>query len=229
MRATRRTLRAWLVFFALSASASTACVRGEAGVAKAVVAIDFSNPGTSPSHWTLTLSRDGSGHFHSERGAPPPSAQQVMDTPNVDRDVRVSADFAGRIFLTAQEHRWFNQQCESRLKVAFQGWKKLSYSGPEGQGTCTFNYSKDREIQALGDSLTGVAETLLEGARLEVLLQHDRLGLDRETEYLMEAAKDGRMREISTIREILERLAGDSEVLDRVRKRARVLLEMGGT
>jgi hypothetical protein len=41
---------------------------------------------------------------------------------------------------------------------------------------------------------------------------------------MMDAAKDGRLMEFSTIREILERLAADPEVLDRVRKRARTLL-----
>jgi hypothetical protein len=147
----------------------------------------------------------------------------------VDRDVQVSPEFAESLFQTAQRHHWFNEQCESRLRVAFQGWKKLSYSGPEGQGSCKFNYSKDKEIQSLGDSLTGVAEALLEGARLEVLLQHDRLGLDKEMEYLTDAMKDGRVRQIGVIREILEKLEADPEVLDRVRKRAHVLLEHPGT
>ena len=32
-----------------------------------VVITDFSNPQLTPSHWILTLHRDGSGHFHSER------------------------------------------------------------------------------------------------------------------------------------------------------------------
>jgi hypothetical protein len=69
-----------------------------------------------------------------------------------------------------------------------------------------------------------VAGTILEGARLELLLQHDRLGLDAETEYLMEAAGDGRAQQIVAIRGILERLAEDDQVMERVRKRARVLL-----
>ena len=115
------------------------------------------------------------------------------------------------------------------MKVAFQGWKKLSYTGPEGQGSCTFNYSKDKDMQALGDALIGVAETLREGARLEILLQHDPLGLDKEMEYLTEATKDGRMRQTCAIREILERLEGDQEVLERVRKRAHALLTHPGT
>jgi hypothetical protein len=108
--------------------------------------------------------------------------------------------------------------------VAFQGWKKLSYSGPEGQGGCEFNYSKDKDIQSLGDALVAVAGTILEGARLEMLRQHDPLGLDQETEYLVEAVGDGRAQQLCAIRGILERLAGDEGVMERVRKRARELL-----
>jgi hypothetical protein len=223
MRLPRLTFPAWLASLTLYAAASALCA--QSGAPNAVVAVDFSNPGLSPAHWTLTLHRDGSGHFRSERGDPPANSQQAIDTPNVDRDIQVSTDFAGRIFQAAKEHNWFNEQCESHLKVAFQGWKKFSYSGPGGHGTCTFNYSKDKEIQELGDSLNGVAETLIEGARLETLLQHDRLGLDKEMESMIGAVKDGRMRQICSIREILEKLAGDSEVLERVRKRARFLLD----
>ena len=113
------------------------------------------------------------------------------------------------------------------MKVAFQGWKKLSYAGPEGHGSCTFNYSKDKEIQALGDQLSGVAETLLAGARLESLWQHDPLGLDKEMEYLQEAAKDGRVQQIVAIKQILVKLEEDPGVLDRVRKRARLMLATG--
>ena len=204
-------------------------VHAQDGSEAGAVVVDFTNPGISPSHWTLTLHRDGSGHFHSERGDPSPAVSQEADAPNVDRELQLTADYAGHVFQIAQRHNWFNQECESRMKVAFQGWKKLSYQGPEGHGSCTFNYSQDKEIQALGDSLVGVAETVREGARLEMLLQHDRLGLDRETEYLTDGAKDGRMQQICAIREILERLAEDPEVLDRVRKRARFLLAHAGS
>ena len=194
----------------------------------AVVEATYSNPGTSPPQWTLILHPDGSGHFHSELGSTQTAGMQTADAPNVDRDIQVSDAFAGRVFAAASHHKWFSTDCESHLKVAFQGWKKLSYSGPDGHGSCVFNYSKDKEIQALGDSLVAVAGTIVEGARLEMLLQYDRLGLDKETEYLVEAVGDGRAQQLGTIREILERLAGDEGVMDRVRKRARVLLARAG-
>jgi hypothetical protein len=112
--------------------------------------------------------------------------------------------------------------------VAFQGWKTLTYNGPEGQGSCAFNYSQDKELQELSDSLMAVAGTILEGARLEKFLLHDRLGLDQEMEYLTEAANDGRLQQIGAIRGILERLEEDPGVMERVKKRARVLLTKVG-
>jgi hypothetical protein len=200
-------------------------LRGEAEPAQdALLQLDFSHPKLSPSHWTLTLHPDGSGHFRSEQGATPAVGSMEAAVPDVDRDIQVSAEFAGRVFETVRNRKLLNEPCESHYKIAFQGWKKLSYSGPEGKGACEFNYSKDKEIQSLGDALVSVAATILEGARLEMLLQHDRLGLDKEMEYLVEASGDGRAQQICTIRSILVRLAEDPEVMERVRKRARALL-----
>jgi hypothetical protein len=189
-----------------------------------VFVTDFTNPGISPSHWTLTLHPDGSGHFTAEHGDSPAAEKSQIDVPSFDRDIRLSPDFAARVFAMAKRHRQFNEKCESGLKVAFQGWKQLSYSGTDGQGSCRFNYSQDKEIQSLGDAMVAVAETLREGARLELLLQHDRLGLDQETEYLADAVRDGRVQQIGAIRDILTQLANDDAVLERVRKRARTLL-----
>jgi hypothetical protein len=195
-----------------------------------VVQVDFSNPGLSPSHWTLVLHPDGSGHFRSERGktsaATPQTAKSSgLDAPDQDLDVHLSAQFTGRVFQAARSGKWFKGDCESHRKVAFQGWKKLVYTGPEGQASCEFNYSADKETQQLGDSIVAVADTILEGARLEMLLQHDRLGLDKEMEYVAEAQADGRLQEIGAIRGVLARLADDPAVMERVRKRARALLE----
>jgi hypothetical protein len=200
-------------------------VRTAAGT---VLQVDFSHPGLSPSHWTMMLRWDGSGHFRSERSSAAEAGSQQIDAPAVDRDIQVSAEYAARVFQTAQRKKLSNSECESHLKVAFQGMKKLSLSGPDGEWVCVFNYSQDKEIQELGDSLVAVAGTILEGARLEMMLRHDRLALDSETEYLMEAAKDGRVQQMGAIREILERLAGDPVVMERVRKRAGILLARAG-
>jgi hypothetical protein len=215
---------------ALLAVAGQVAANGQApAAADPTFQLDFSDPGLSPSQWTLTLRPDGTGHFRSSAGKPSDDATPGIVPPAVDRDIQVSAAYAGRAFAAAARHKWFNEACESHIKVAFQGWKTLTYTGPDGRGSCTYNYSKDREIQDLGDSLEAVAETILEGARLELLLQHDRLGLDAEMEFLVEAVGDGRAQQVGAIREVLERLVQDDTVLDRVRKRARMLLTQSAT
>jgi hypothetical protein len=195
------------------------------GESETLVQVEYSNPGLIPAHWTIDVHPDGSAHFRSQRGDAARNDDQGIEPPDVDRDFHLSAGFAERIFQVAHRKKLFSVECESHLRVAFQGTKKLTYSGPDGQGTCEFNYSKDLEIQSLGDDLISVANTMVEGARLQNLLLHDRLGLDRETELLTESAADGRAQEFGSIRDILERLADDSSVLERVRRRARALLD----
>ncbi len=223
---------AWLALAALALSGPALPVAALAGPSAAdsgpVLEMDYSNPSLTPAHWVLTIWPDGSGHFRSERGNAPMDASEGFEAANVDRDIKVSVEFAARVFQAVREHNPSNAGCESHMKVAFQGWKKLTYTGPDGSGECTFNYSKNKEIQWLGESLVAVAGAVVEGARLETLLQHDRLGLDKEMEYLMEAAGDGRVQQICSIRGILERLANDPEVMERVRKRARTLLARAG-
>jgi len=207
----------------LALSLATVAVSGNAE-SNPVFRVDFSNPGLTPSQWTLEFRPDGSGHFRSERGNAATADPKLIEAPNIDRDVQVSPKFAEHAFEVAQHHKFFRSECESHMKVAFQGLKKLSYSGPTGQGSCEFNYSRDAEIQALGDSLVAVATTIIEGARLETLLQHDPLGLDKEIQNVQEAAGDGRAQQICSIRDILERLSDDPAVLERVRRRAKALL-----
>ncbi len=185
---------------------------------------DFSNPDLSPSHWVLTLHPDGNGHFHAWGGKGMGADGSDIVAPGVDRDIQVSPEFAAHVFAVAREERFFNVACESHLKVAFQGAKTFRYSGPDGSGSCSFNYSKIKEIETLGDSMIAIESTIMEGQRLELLLAHDPLGLDREMSYLVQAAKDGQAQQLCVIRGILTRLANDPQVLDRVRAWAGKLL-----
>ncbi len=186
--------------------------------------VEYSNPGLIPSKWTLSFDAEGNGHFHSEPSEIAPGTLKTIEPVAVDKDVRVTPEFASRAFETARHHKLFKDGCESHLKVAFQGWKKLTYTGPEGSGGCEFNYSKSKDIQELGDSLVATASTIIEGARLELLLQHDPLGLDKEMEYISDATNDGRMQQICAIRGILQKLEDNPDIMERVRRRARALL-----
>ncbi|HEY2471772.1 MAG TPA: hypothetical protein VGI45_28560 [Terracidiphilus sp.] len=211
----------WLIVLAM-AFASTARADSDS-----MVKVEFSNPGLYPAQWTLVLHPDGKGHFHAEGGIKP--AGDTISPGRIDRDITLSEDFTSHIFHTVHDPRILHGKCESHLKVAFQGTKKISYSGPDAEGGCEFNYSTNRQIQELGESLVAVGSTVIEGERLELLYQHDPLGLDKAIQYIVEASDDGRLQQICAIRGILERLEDDPRVLDRVRKRARLLLAHAGS
>lgn len=194
------------------------------GQSDAAVRIDYSNPALIPGQWSMEIHPDGRAHFESKRGTAARDPELPIEPPNLDRDVQLDPTFAARVFRTAKRKHFFKMNCESHLKVAFQGNKTLTYTGPEGTGSCEFNYSRDPDIQSLSDSLQSVATTIIEGGRLESLLQHDRLGLDRDMQLLTQMAADGRAQQMEAISGILRRLADDDSVLERVRRRARALL-----
>jgi hypothetical protein len=191
---------------------------------QAVVQIEFTNEKLVTRHWVLKLNEDGSGQFDEQHGVPATQEPNQVLVGDVHQAIQLSAPFVARVFSTARQRKLFAFPCESHLKVAFQGIKRLSYSGSEGVGSCEYNYSKDKEIQALGDSLLAVANTIEFGARLEKLLLHDHLGVDKEMEDLAAAAHDGNALEMGAIRPTLERIAADEQILERARRRARLLL-----
>jgi hypothetical protein len=216
-----------LAVFAIFAAGSALWSQTSPETAK-TVRLDFTNPGLIPATWTIELHPDGSGHFRSQRGSAPRSSDAWLEPPDQDRDIRVGAALAADVFSTAAAKNFFQMQCESRDKVAFQGTKHLAYAGPDGRGECSFNYSRDRQIQQLGDQLSSVASTILEGARLERLHVHERLGLDQELQTFTEMLSDGRAAQPGVIRETLEALAADESLMERVRRRAREILAKAG-
>lgn len=209
-------------FFLLAAGLfSGSCVSAQQA---AVIEVEFTNPSMLTPHWKITLHSDGSGEFEAEGGKPPIQDRTEIFVGDVHRSIQLSPEFTDQAFAVARIRRLFVFPCESHMKVAFQGNKRFSYSGPEGSGACEFNYSKDKQIQQLGDAFMAVETTVLFGVRLEKLLQHDRLGLDKEMESLATAAHEGNAIEMGTIRETLTKIASDDEVLERARRKARLLL-----
>ena len=188
----------------------------------ATIDVEFTNEKLVTPHWHLTFNSEGSGQFDADAGRQA-AAGTIVPGP-IHRPVQLSPAFTDKVFTVARQRKLFAFPCESHMKVAQQGIKRLSYTGPEGSGACEYNYSKDKEIQSLGDSLIAVQTTLLYGATLEKMLQHDRLGLDQEIGNLAMEVHQGTAIELGTIRDILMRLADDDQVLERVRKRARLLL-----
>ncbi len=216
------------VRYALAALLLFLCAGRIAGAqASPEVTFRFENPKLQPASYVLQFRPDGSGHFHAEAGPSPPDDIAALPAEGQDRDIHISQSVADRIFSIAKQKKFFAFPCDSGSdSVAFQGKKTLSYQGPAGQGSCTYNYSKDQQIQWITAECQGIAITLEEGRRLQLRYEHGRLSLDAELETIEELARDGQATELGNIAPILTTIASDDRVMERAQRRARKLLAL---
>ena len=186
----------------------------------------YENPKLQPQKYVVTVDEDGSGHFLSEVGAAVKNDADNVPAGPQDRPIHISRALRQEMFATARKNKLFALACEDREKnIAFQGTKTLEYEGPEGKGSCTYNWSKNPQIEKLTDRFEAVAATLEEGAKLQRQYEHGRLSLDAEMEFLEQMVHEGRAIEVENIAPILQTLAGDEAILQRVQRRARTLLQ----
>lgn len=178
----------------------------------------------TPAKWTLDIDAEGRGHYHSLLN---PEAQAeagaTMPSP-FDQQIEVSATVRQQLFATAHAQRFFTKPCESSHKVAFTGLKTVAYTGPDGSGSCTFNWSQDAQLMRLAGTFSAISTTLEEGRRLRIAYLHDRLSLDAELETLATEAKSGQAAELANIAPELEAIASDVNVMKRAQAKASALL-----
>ena len=208
---------------AMVAQASGAAEQVEA---QPLVSFQFERAGVSVPKYTLKVLEDGNGSYQADvlPGVAPAAG---TPTEHVSRAIKLTPGMAAKIFKAARDLKYFNVQCEAKLKnVANTGTKMLSYVGPDGRGSCVYNYSENKNVTMLTDTFLGIAFTLDEARRLAFLHRFDRLGLDAEMDSLTEEAKAGRALELETIAPTLTSIANDTAVMERVRVRAEKLLEL---
>jgi hypothetical protein len=190
----------------------------------------FERPGLPVPLYQLQIFENGGGQYWGEEmpmtvghADPPPSPQ-----PFSQRGFSVSPTTATKVYALARSLNRFNIACASTAKnVADTGKKTLTYSGMNSViGSCEYNYTENKDVQALTDIFEGIAETMDEGRRLDYLHRYDRLGLDAAISFLTQEVSAGRALELGTIATTLRSIADDAEVIERVRMRARALLTL---
>ena len=191
----------------------------------AQIRFTYENPQLEPHKYVLVLGEDGTGNYHSEGSGNSPDGQSMASEP-LDRPIHVSKAVRDSMFAAARKNKLFAKSCDDGGKnIAFQGTKTLEYEGPDGQGSCIYNWSKNAQIGKLTDQFEAIAATLEEGSKLQRQYEHGRLSLDSEMEILDQMVREGRAIEIENIAPLLQKLSGDEAVLQRVQRRARTLLE----
>ncbi|GAC1366827.1 MAG: hypothetical protein NVSMB3_15470 [Acidobacteriaceae bacterium] len=197
----------------------------------ALVTYRFARPGLVVPRFQISIREDGTGRYTAEEVPPGTQmgpGQTVVAEPSahVEREITVTPATAAKIFKMARSEHEFRIQCASKAKnIADTGLKTLSYEGPDGKGSCTYNYTENKNIGMLTELFHGIATTLDEGRKLEFKRRYDRLGLDAELDLLTQASDTGRAVELGTIAPLLRQLAGDTEMMQRVRSRSAKLLD----
>jgi len=196
-----------------------------AGAAQAQVSFRYERPGLEVPRFTLTVHEDGSARYEAEQVFEA-TRNGTPEMQQIDRQMALSRATTARIFADARALDRFTAKCATPAKnIADTGTKTLRYTGPEGGGSCVYNYSQDKRVEGLTDLFLAIAATLDMGRKLEFDHRYDRLGLDAAMQTLVEQVDSGRAVEVGTIRATLRSIAQDSEVLERVRLRATRLLQ----
>lgn len=187
------------------------------------IVFTFAHPRLQPSRYTITIPETGPAHFVSQPGVAQPD-DDVYPAP-IDRSIHIDDTLRAGLFRYARAHDDFASGCSTRqTNLAFTGNRILTYTGPDGHGSCAFVWAADPVLQNFSDQLGAVALTLEFGRRLDVEVLHDRLGLDAELASLQDAVKDRRASDLPNIAQQLQTIADDQQVMIRARKRALSLL-----
>jgi len=208
----------------------TAQTAGSATPAKtrAEVSFQFDRPGLPVPHFTMVMHEDGTGRYEADQAEVRATATLMRGqaAQHVDRQVSLTKATVAKVFKAARALNYFNIECLSKAKnIADTGKKTLSYTGPDGSGSCTYNFSENKTVDLLTSTFQGIAYTMDEGRRLEFLHRYDRLGLDAEMILLAQEKEAGRALELGTISPTLAAIADDTSVIQRVRLKASKMLE----
>jgi hypothetical protein len=192
------------------------------------VSFPFDRPGLPVPHFNMTMHEDGTGRYEADQAEVKATATLMRGqaAQHVDRQISLTKATAAKVFKAARALNYFNVECLSKAKnIADTGKKTLSYAGPDGSGSCTYNFSENKTVDMLTSTFQGIAYTMDEGRRFEFLHRYDRLGLDAEMILFTQEVEAGRALELGTISPTLAAIADDTSVIQRVRLKASKMLE----
>ena len=189
----------------------------------AIVRFDFERAATH-TRYHFELHEDGQGIYTADYPATPPATPaESLEVP-----LALHAATAKKIFDQARATIVYHGGCETRMKnIAQTGIKSLTLTEADGaKATCTWNYSDKAPVSALQSEFTAMAATLDTGRTLKMEQRFDRLALDREMAFLTDQVKAGQAQGLENIAPVLQSLADDESLLERVRARAKALLQL---
>jgi len=171
--------------------------------------------------YSIQVQADGKTHFKGT-----PNSSQGGNSDPVQDEFTMSEANLQKIFDAAHKLNYFQGDCDSHLKhIAQTGAKTLAYKSSQLRGSCTYNYSQNRDVQQLTQLFQGLAITLDYGHKLAWQYRFDKLGMDQCLRDLERAQAEHQIEELRGIEPILRKIADDSSLMNINRQSAQRLLK----
>lgn len=189
------------------------------------VAFDCDFPGSDPSHYGISVSKDGHGSYISDgklaRDADPDQPETL--------DFTLPQPTVTRIFDLTQKAHYFEGNIDSKKKnIASTGDKTLTYKDGQKATTAAYNYSTVPAIQELTTLFQNLSSTLEFGRRLQFELHYQKLAVDEELKKMQDVMGQNGLGDIAVIAPVLQKIVNDSAVVNGARARAQRMLDSAG-
>ena len=171
--------------------------------------------------FSITVESSGAAHFE---GTPHPDGTDGSSEPVV-QDFTMSTANSQKVFELAHKLNYFRGDLDSHIKhVAQTGKKTLAYHSPQTEGSATYNWSQNPDVQQITNLFTGIAMTIDYGEKLKFQYRFDKLGMDERLKELVDLQADHGVYELDIISPTLRKIADDPNVMNIARERAQLIL-----
>jgi hypothetical protein len=187
-----------------------------------IVSFSLEFTGAIPPYYSISVESTGKAAYRSS-----PVPGDMAGDPYITKFV-VSQLARTRIFELAKKLHYFRGDYEyHKGRLANTGIKTLYYTDEKTNNSTTYNYSSNQDIQELTRLFQGISTTMEFGRRLSYYYDHQKLGLDEELKRMDQMAQEGALAELQAVAPILQKIAGDSQVMHIDQQHAQHLLQMG--
>jgi hypothetical protein len=204
-----------------------ACVSGGTVTARAQMP---SEPAAASELATVTFRRVFEGSTPEfveisvrQDGAVKADVRQLSDAAS-PQEFTVKAALSGQIFdLARQLGNFRGADLDTSRRVAYMGQKTLRWEkGGESYQT-QYNYTADPQAAQLQKVFENLAQEQADLDRLEQRLRYDRLGVSEALDRFEEHLNQRELPEPERFLPVLDRIAGDTRLIELARQRARSL------
>jgi len=170
--------------------------------------------------YSIAVQTDGKSHFEGV-----PHADETNDSDTYRQDFTISDANRQKIFELAQKLNYFQGDYDSHLKhIAQTGKKTLQYQSPQVNGSTTYNYSQNSDVEQLTHLFEGIAMTIDCGRKLAFQYRYDKLGMDQRLKELEDLQASHGVEELQIIAPMLRKIANDPNLMNISRESASRLL-----